>query len=123
MKWNHTRNFKKFKSVKIIDPNSEAIATRNRFNKEKIEDKLIRDGMRIQQKKLKLIEETTKSNLKCMSPKAELKNKLDYKKILYPASKLKEKQINFDLDEISKIQSRHEIIHRLFMDYKQSPRF
>lgn len=53
----------KIQSVKLIDSNSELIAGRFRKNGEKIEDKLLRDGVRLKQKHLKLLEENNRAEM------------------------------------------------------------
>ena len=75
----NSQKLHKIQSTKLINSNSEMIASRLRHNGENIEDKLLRDGMRIKQKKLKLIEERMHSELHPRSPRIEMKNKLDYK--------------------------------------------
>ncbi|CAI2367278.1 unnamed protein product [Moneuplotes crassus] len=113
-----SKTLSKIQSVKLIDSNSEMIAARCRNNGEKIEDKLLRDGIRLKQKHLKLLEENSRAEMLVCSPRIEPKKKSDYKKILYPPKTMPDNP-NFDLEEISQIQSRQYVISRLFRERKK----
>lgn len=114
----NSKKLSKIQSTRIINPNSELIAAKFRKNGERIEDKLLRDGIRVQQKHLQLINDHTQEEQRICSPRIQNENKLDYKKILYPSKKPLEDK-NFDLEEISHIQSRQYVISRLFRERKK----
>jgi hypothetical protein len=99
-------------SARLVDPNSELIASRTRNRGERIEDKLLRDGLKIKHKQLKMQEENLKASIvSCSSNRAI--SRLDYKKILYPCP-TPDNDLNFDLRKISKIPSRQHVISKLF---------
>ena len=107
----------KIMSTKIINPQSDIIASRLRNHREKIEDKLLRDGEKTKQKNIKKQEEFFKaSHFSCRS-NAPTTKKLDYKKALYPHRNLIEQE-KLDLESISKIESRQQVINKLFSYYR-----
>ena len=98
-------------STKIINKNSNLIAQSKRNQGEKIEDRLLREGKYMQQKKEKLQEEFYRSEVSVKT--AQSTKRTDYKKILYPTPKVRD-ELEFDLDLISQISSRQEVISKMF---------
>ena len=103
-------------STRIINENSDQIASRGRNNDERIEDKLLRDGERIKQKKHKQQEEHYR-----MSTMSNITNTTDYRKILYPKKKWHKEEEELDLEKISKIECRQQVINKLFEYYRAKP--
>jgi hypothetical protein len=99
-------------SMNLVDPNSELIASRTRQTGVRIEDKLLRDGLRMKHKQQKMLEDNFKASAMSSSPN-RFSSKLAYKKILYPAPAPVD-DLNFNLDKISKIPSRQYVISKLF---------
>lgn len=107
------RQLRDIQSVKLINPNSEKLVSRVRNENEPIEQKLLRDGernkLKTQQRKEEYFKLSVMSEPTC--------NKSDYKKILYPKNEVFEVDM-LDLDMISQIKSRQQIISKHFSSYR-----
>jgi hypothetical protein len=99
-------------SAKIINPYSEKLASKCRNMNEPIENKLLREGEKNKLKNHKKQEQFYKESIML-----EPSTKTDYKKILYHKKALKEDD-KLDLEQISKIGARQQVINKLFKSYK-----